>query len=572
MVYISQKMLQVLEHEMDKGWFTIQEVRGILGGARGEHLQVLLDMYVQGLVDLRNEREFQTTDQARRILEIWLSLDKPAVDPWIDSRIYTMLIATTEAGGYVPEPWSKILEERKLLFRDEIGLEAYELVDSLEAMERRLVVTKAIAAEILSVPEGPAEKKYFGSVKFLDSLEAMGLITRSLPNGAYISLTRAGRLLKKALSMLNIDAPYPVLLNYGIYAALNKVFSGEEISSDARTMLGLIGYLSGTGTPTKAASLALKAWRNIKNPPETPPFSVSHKELLLMRTIEEQWEKTKHNPEEAPTLKILKKKLEPGWKGEYYSITLTLYHLESMGLINREVYEKREVFKLTSYGKNILSSSHGKPSSTIASRALIEPDALRGPREDWVAYARDEGLLGPGGPTRYGLALIRAARQSSKSLFLTGLEGLILKRLPETKSIDKQHIIESFRKYTEDIAIALDKLETRGYIKTTPIGYIIITRIGKMIKKAIMGVEKGIATPINPPLITILKAVRELGTDDIAKLVNKTKLDIDTVKTALILARKAKYIGKGYSLTESGKLLLEIVEKIEKETENEKEL
>lgn len=116
MVYISQKMLRVLEQEMDKGWFTIQEVKNILGGTGREYLQVLLDMYVQGLVDLRNEKEFQTTDQARRILEIWLSLDKPEADPWIDSRIYTMLMATTEAGDYVPEAWWQILGERKLLF------------------------------------------------------------------------------------------------------------------------------------------------------------------------------------------------------------------------------------------------------------------------------------------------------------------------------------------------------------------------------------------------------------------------------------------------------------------------
>lgn len=90
--------------------------QNILGGTGREYLQVLLDMYVQGLVDLRNEKEFQTTDQARRILEIWLSLDKPEADPWIDSRIYTMLMATTEAGDYVPEAWWQILSERKLLF------------------------------------------------------------------------------------------------------------------------------------------------------------------------------------------------------------------------------------------------------------------------------------------------------------------------------------------------------------------------------------------------------------------------------------------------------------------------
>lgn len=140
-----------------------------------------------------------------------------------------------------------------------IGLGVYELVDALESMERRHVITKAIAAEILSIPEGPAGKKYYENAKFLDSLEAMGLITRSLPNGAYISLTRAGSLLKRALGMLNTDTPYPVLLNYRIYIALNKIAKEQRISDDTRIMLGLIGYLSGAGTPTKAVPLVLKA-------------------------------------------------------------------------------------------------------------------------------------------------------------------------------------------------------------------------------------------------------------------------------------------------------------------------
>lgn len=567
MVYITQKMLRVLENRMDKGWFTLNDVKEIVGGTKKEHLQVLLDMYVQGLVDIMDTDKFRTTDQARRILEIWESLGKPSADPWIDSRIYNLLKASIEAGGYIPEKLRGIIEERGLLFEGSSALGVYEVIEALDSMEKRLVITKAIAAEILSVPEGPAEKKFYSMASFLDSLEAMGLIVKSIPYGHYMALTKPARILRSAFRELNIDAPVPVLLNRTIYDALVKLERGEKIPDDLREIIGKIGYVSGTGALTKAARQAMKAWRLISHPEETPPYSISSKELLLLRKIVEQWEKVKSNPEEAPTLKKLRQRLENEWSGEYYSITLTLYHLESMGLVERIEFNKRETFRTTKYADEILRTCQSKPVAVLASRSLIEADAGRGPLEEWIGIARDQGVVGSGGPTKYGLALQRASRCAAKSLFLTGLEALIIRRLPVGKSLPRNMIIDSFKHYGEDINIALDKLETRGYVKTTPVGYIVLTEIGELLKQVLMGVEKGIATPIYPPLIKVLKKVQEIGTDDIARLVNETKLDIDTVKTALIIARKAKFLGKGYSLTEAGRALLKIVEVMEERLE-----
>ncbi len=63
MVYITQKMLRVLENKMDKGWFTLGDVKEIVGGTGKEHFQVLLDMYVQGLVDLMD------TDKSEQLIK-----------------------------------------------------------------------------------------------------------------------------------------------------------------------------------------------------------------------------------------------------------------------------------------------------------------------------------------------------------------------------------------------------------------------------------------------------------------------------------------------------------------------
>ncbi len=568
MVHISIKMMKILEERMDKGWFTIKDIKNIVGGTGKEYLRILIDMYVQGLVDIKNEKEFITTDHARRLLNTWIALDKPNVDPWIDSRIYTLLKAIIESGGKISDKYTAILEERGFVREGELVLEAYEAIDALDNAEKRLVFTKALAAEILSVPEGPAPRQYY-NVKFIDSLEAMNTIVASIPNSAYYALTVPGRLLRRAFLEINIDAPVPVLLNKNIYETLIKLSQGYEVDEYMRTLLGKIGYVSGTGALTKAAKLVIKAWDLLKSGIETPPYSLSRKELIILKTIVEQWEKTKNNPEEAPTLKIIEKKLGDQWSGEYYSITLTLYHLESMGLVNTIEWEKKhEVYKLTRYGEAILKNSGGKPCSVLGSRALIEADLSYSPREDWINTARNEGLVGNAGPTKYGLSIQIASREAPRNLFLTGLEGLIIKRMPTNKSVRRDQLIYSFRNISEDILVALDKLESRGYVKTTPIGYITLTDTGKLLKEILIGVENGIATPISPALVKVLKAIKELRTDDIREIVNYTKLDVETVKKMIILARRAKYLGRGFSLTSSGEKLLDILKKINTERQD----
>ncbi len=104
----------------------------------------------------------------------------------------------------MPEELQKLVEERGFLFQRGSALGAYEVIEALDSMEKRLVITKAMAAEILSVPEGPAKKSFYSMASFLDSLEAMGLITKSVPYGHYLSLTKPARLLQIAFRELNI--------------------------------------------------------------------------------------------------------------------------------------------------------------------------------------------------------------------------------------------------------------------------------------------------------------------------------------------------------------------------------
>ena len=561
MPYLDSRMLATLSEKLEEGWFHYREFVERFGGSE-QALRALLDLYSQGLLDIRGEEEFLVTDYGRRIVEAWRSAGEPRVDPWLDSRIYSMLYASVRAGGRVPGEWRKLLEERGFMIGEELAPSGYIVYEVYGESPKRLVVTKVIAAALLEVPEGPAEKTFYAT-KWLDTLEAMGLLAKSVVNTSFYALTGPGRLLRMAFQRINIDAPYPALVNPGIIEALKRIEKGERLEEEKEKMLGVIGYLSGTGKLTYAARLVLRAYELLNKPIFTPPTALSRHELRLMEAVREQWEKAKTNPELVPTRKLISEKLEPEWKLKHYSIGLTLYQLEALGLIREEINEKgKQVIKLTPFGERVLNISRGRETTAVAVKALVEADSGRSPSERWISLAQEQGVLGPGGPTSYGLVLARASREAERSILVTNLEALILKRLPDSRSIPRDDLVKSLVQQgfeEEEVRTALDKLESKGLIETRLDDRVEISSVGLIVKQALLGVPSGVATPVHPHLIRVLEAIKKLGTEDVAELVNETRLDLDTVKTAIILARACKYLGRYGTLTAEGEALLEAV-------------
>lgn len=550
MVRVSQSLLKAIDATVSRGWFKSEELSELLEGGENS-LHVLLEGYTQGYYDLEGEDTFRITEKGRRLYRLWELAGKPEADPWVDSRVMTMMRALVY-GGEVPDAWRPVLEDRNLLTSEgELSEVALELVDTLLFGDQRPVVTKSMARQLLKVPQGPARRDEYG--ERLPIFEAMDLVTGSVPNNAFYSLTSTGRLMKRLVSRLNLDAPFPSVVNARVINAVQKLADGVPVSEEDRKMLGLLGYLKPTGELDHTGRLLLRILELYRNVVRSPPAALSAEDEKLLLVVSEVWEESSRNPNIQADKETIAKRLREKYGIDNKELSLSLLHLESMGLIDR-VEEKKDVFKPTQEGKRLARApGAGNGAPVLAVKTLTLPWSFESPSVEWIGLARDKGIVGVNGPTKRGEELARLSQTPRKPL-ITRYEVRVLQRIPSKKSVARSTLEEIVPSH------AIDRLEARGLIESLPNGRIILTRVGALLKNAVAGVSPGIAVPVSPLLVRVLKAVKDLRSDDVARIVNETKLTLGEVKDALLLARAAKFLGRSWTLTGEGEMLLEALE------------
>ncbi len=558
---ISINLLRALEESTDKGWFKYSELKDVLGE---EAFDTLLEGYAVGLYRIKGEDQFEIRIEGLRILDIWRTAGKPEIDPWIDTRILTMLEASWMTGR-IPGEWEKLLEERGLASEGKLKPHAEELLTLSKRLDRGLVITKSMARELAKAPEGPAEKELYG--RFLGIFESMTLVVGTVHLNQYYSLTRAGRLLRAAFKRVNLDVPWPSLLNPRILKILEKVERGLEPTPEEKTYAGTIGYLKATGELDYTGRLVLEAYRSLRADRYVPPMSLSSHEERLLKTIADLWrEKEGGKPNILVNReRIAKKYMEEWGSGPGPELGLDLLHLESLGLVEETVENDKQVYKLTSRGRELAGlPGIGRGSPIQAVKSITEPLNNRSPSMDWISKGLEHGVVSTGGPTRRGRLLARAS-SSGRKLLVTRPEAIALQAIPEEKSISRSILVDKIKDAGGDPERALNRLEARGLIRTLVDDTVVLTRPGKIIKTVLIAVPSSIAVPINPVMVRILQILEKTRREDLAEIANKAKLSLETVREALILARAAKLLGKGGGLTTPGKALLEALELLTEE-------
>ncbi|WP_029523111.1 DUF505 domain-containing protein [Persephonella sp. KM09-Lau-8] len=525
----------------------------------------------------------------------------------------------------------EVHEEKKGWFK-EINEYAKAIYDIYTKAKPRLVISKELGSYIASMPTGPAETKMLPEHgRFPLVLESMRLISFSVPNSDVYTLSGLGQAVQKVVQTMAPSLETIINEDY-MYALLKVLDSGmDALTPQEAEVLEELAFIDAEGNILPAGEALLevyKLWSEREyRPVKTFNLETLDEELLI--GIEKVWEKNKTNPEIVPTAEEIvhylmekplkeykhliefygrminqamgyqkKEELKKKWaelftiedlfkhfweKGNqwyeklYDTVKESLYSLEAFELVKSEIDEKtgKTVYKLTNHGKRVLQDIKEKGVREITSTAVkaisITKTEFGAPNYHWYEEAVNEHLVGGGYPTKSGQLYEELAYSVRRLPNLTRFELMVLHKIPEYGMFLDELFKEFDETLKEEVQYAVNKLEARYILDVLPNNGIRLTEAGKLLKKALSGVPEGIANPINPVIVRILQAIKQVGNlyvkekrvrilpKNWEEAIKLSGLDKETFEKEIAVARLAGFIGKT-SIHESGLEVLEAVE------------
>ena len=541
---------------------------------------------------------------------------------FIGSEIIAMLDAAYRADNVGPLG-IKPLMERGLAVKvkdKETKKEFYTLSEQgkaileIYAVSPQLIIDSDLANVIRGLPVGPAPSSEIKlSVPNSKLLESMRLIAYSVPNGEVFAFTALGQAVKKTLTLGGFGEG--TVLSLDILRAIADWYDEKKITDIALETLQSLGYIDSDGNLLPAGEWALEVYRLVKDGPrkEIWSFDIEEGEMMALRAIKALWEKAKINKHERPTLENLKKEMIDrriaqykdllerygrkikempkkyqeiakafedakdlaSWYEGYFDLRADLHSMEGFELIRSAVDDEgKEVFEITEWGEKVLERKVEEVSSDSVKAITITRKTFSSPNIEWFNKAKEEGLVGSFEPTKNGYFFANLAEHIERLPLLTKFEREVFSLIPE-KGVTVEEVVNKLKeRYEEDrIRFALEKLEARHLIEILPDGNVIETEAGVLMDKALSGVPTGLGFPVNPLLVRVLMALREVGTlyvkerkvrilpKNIKEALKISGLSKEAFQDALELARAAGFIGET-SINEQGLLLLDAVEKM----------
>lgn len=541
---------------------------------------------------------------------------------FIGSEIIAMLDAAYRADNVGPLG-IKPLMERGLAVKvkdKETKKEFYTLSEQgkaileIYAVSPQLIIDSDLANVIRGLPVGPAPSSEIKlSVPNSKLLESMRLIAYSVPNGEVFAFTALGQAVKKTLTLGGFGEG--TVLSLDILRAIADWYDEKKITDIALETLQSLGYIDSDGNLLPAGEWALEVYRLVKDGPrkEIWSFDIEEGEMMALRAIKALWEKAKINKHERPTLENLKKEMIDrriaqykdllerygrkikempkkyqeiakafedakdlaSWYEGYFDLRADLHSMEGFELIRSTVDDEgKEVFEITEWGEKVLERKVEEVSSDSVKAITITRKTFSSPNIEWFNKAKEKGLVGSFEPTKNGYFFANLAEHIERLPLLTKFEREVFSLIPE-KGVTVEEVVNKLKdRYEEDrIRFALEKLEARHLIEILPDGNVIETEAGVLMDKALSGVPTGLGFPVNPLLVRVLMALREVGTlyvkerkvrilpKNIKEALKISGLSKEAFQDALELARAAGFIGET-SINEQGLLLLDAVEKM----------
>ncbi len=567
---ITKKHAELIR-ELKKKWSLGLSLDKVIDALSEEDLEYISHLELSGLVE-DTEEGFGLSQAGHMISEAIEECEKllggfndwPENFKFIGSEVISMIEVARLAQGDISDQASisQELEKRGLAKEGRLLPVAESILEAYDIANPKVVIGKALMDALRRCPPGPGKKSLLPFTKEeIYELEAMRLLTFSLPYGNSYSLTGAGQQIRAAL--LKGLSPGAVIDDDVLLSTLQ-----EEKEKEVLEYLQAIGALDDKGEFLPAGK-ALKeaAYLLYIEPIEiNPAISISEVDFNCLNIIKELNEEFKRDESRLPDKRNIQEVLT--LKGvDKQTIQASLYELESYRLIETKYEQGNLIYILTEMGERVFSDRKAHQMDMVSSKAVMAITTTRmenlSPDDEWIELSEIQGLIGKGFPTSSGRLFASLASTIDRLPVVDAIQRKVLNVLPFWRGLFYEHIVKLLPDMEKDkLDLALDRLVGNELVDLLPGGLYKITQAGVAFKRAMSVVPEGIEFHVTPYILKILKTASQNMINnqiDWKQTEKECGLDKEIMNETVLQMRKLMYI-KSDKITNAGKLLLEGLE------------
>ena len=534
----------------------------------GDDISYLDQLDKMGLIELDEEGIFAPTYSGALLIETiesapefgGLPLEKWDEDfRFIGSEIISMLRTAYLTQGRTGPVFEKELGIRGFAKDGKLTPIAHNVIELFEKAHPRLIISRELADYLRKMPPGPGYRKHLPAGKHvLLELEGMRLLSFSIPKSDIFSLSGLGQQLRAAI--IHSAPAYEVIIEERILRAFLR---GDYRELPEFNRLVAMAFVKPDGELLTAGRHLIPAALIYFEGPITlnPSVDLQLFDIYALKCLEEL-EKNGERPSEERVADLIKKK----FKLESINVRKHLYRLVAARLADICFSGDEECFRLTDWGREACEDQVKRerpiPAHAVKSITLTRME-YTAPEYEWFTAGEKAGLTGNGYPSKSGLLYARIASNSRRIPFIDRTAANALRLIPLTRGIYLEEL-RALWKESENLDDILSHLDASLIVDLLPGEALVLTEVGKLIKRAIQGCPESTQYPITPALALL---VCKLGDHleegaEFTEALKRTEKELGFpskyVENLVLAARRCRYLS-ARNLTQNGKYLRQAV-------------